>query len=193
MPIYNEEVLKRTKLPFIARIVPLLIMLAITGLTGQAFLQGSQIDPEERKALETRGAIIRVTAGTEPLILGNHWQKLMARANPVLAELCGGAVLRSKWAQPGDLVVWQHWGRATTMFGPAAMLTVKLSDGSGNQMEEIVRCSDYLQAHDEMVFPFVVTNYPRGGEHVRIQVDGMPGLEVGESFTVPNPRAGSHL
>src|SRR4051794_4919804 len=51
-------------------------------------------DPREQHAMRTPGALLAVTTGTEPLLLGAGWQKLALRIDPRLAPAIGGTILR---------------------------------------------------------------------------------------------------
>ena len=67
-------------------------------------------DPRETHALRTPGAIIAVTQGDRPLVLGAAWQKLVLPLAPHLQDRLGGTFITPYYAEATDTerVIWRR-------------------------------------------------------------------------------------
>lgn len=72
MPIFTEAGLrpKRQRLWMLPVVLGMLVVLAGSGVA-----LALHRDPREAQALQTEGALVGVTYGNEPLLLGANWQK----------------------------------------------------------------------------------------------------------------------
>lgn len=164
----------------------------LIAVLGWAVALNLQTDSQEKLALKTPYAIIGVTVGTEPFVLGAGWQKIALGLNPKLAPRIGGTVLSCPSARPGCLVIWQHFNRARGWSGPPPMLAISCSDDLGHRMHEVASCNDFLEANGDYIFPFIVTNFPRRGRTVRLSARDISGQSAGSPISVPNPLPGPY-
>jgi hypothetical protein len=85
-------------------VLPVLVVIVVTAFV--AF----QVDAQEARALRTPGAVVAVTRGNEPLVLGTAWQKWLLPRYPHLAEQIGGTIYLPQGGSAKQFVVWVNSG-----------------------------------------------------------------------------------
>lgn len=152
-----------------------------------------QADAREARALRTKGAIIGVTHGSEPLVVGATWQKVLLRFFPHLQAKIGGAVLRANGIKPGSLVIWMNAGKVGGWSGPPPTMGMKLVGDRGESMRESSFSMDWPDLGDTTLMPFEVRCFPRRGRRVRIHFEE-PWFfgQKPPDLIVPNPVPGDY-
>lgn len=72
------------------------------------------------------------------------------------------------------------------------MLEISCSDELGHSMRDMPYCNDFLTANGHYIFPFVLKNFPRRGQVVRISSTDFSGRSNGSPVYVPNPLPGTY-
>lgn len=178
------------------RVMKILTLSAAAGLVaalGAAMIFALQTDPREVRAMRTRGAILGVTSGDEPLILGARWQKWLLRLFPSLKERIGGTVLRPSKAGKKSLAVWQNWGPEARHISQTLTATIHGDRGERLRFSPDSLFSDYGAADGQFITATELTTYPRRGTqlHVRVVAGNYQATDSRE-FSVSNPAAGNY-
>lgn len=145
-------------------------------------------DPREARALRTPGTLIAVTRGTEPLVLGANWQKLLLRVFPQWQAAIGGRIRKAPAAaSKNSLVVWQNLGDISFWSGPPPYFTGTLTDDRGEKLEVAVASQDWGIGSLTLV-PFELSTFPRRGKQIRILAKDWSGsANLHSNLIVANP------
>lgn len=126
-------------------------------------------DPREARALKTEGAIVGVTLGNEPLVVGANWQKLLLRAFPQFQKQIGGGIIRPDHASPKSVTVWQNFGPLSVWAGRCPCLCLKLFDDQGKSLKVETYCTGGGMIGDLQLWSFPVHVFPRRAGIVRMR------------------------
>jgi hypothetical protein len=163
-----------------------LLLAVVGGIVGV----GLQTDPREARALRTPGAIVGVTYGSRPLVLGANWQKWVLRAFPGLESRVGGHVLIPGFPAQTPVVLWLCDGPRFVDSRPT--LPVQLTADTGERMETVATgVSSARPIRGHRIGPLALPTYPRRGRTIRIQpVSYARPAEPVEPRVVANPTPG---
>ncbi len=150
-------------------------------------------DPREAKALKTQGALLGVTVGSRPLIVGTNWQKAVLSLFPDLQKHVGGVVLSSPYGTPERMVVWEN-----TRFVPARTSTglpaILISNPGPKGLIAVSEDGSALRSLAPRVHwsggptGYEVTSYPRRGRWITLRGEPEAGDEAdGLALTFQNP------
>jgi len=149
-------------------------------------------DARVAKALRTPGAILAVTRGSEPLVLGAVWQTMAGNAVPALRDKVGGIWVTPVTTKATSLVIWQHLSRDMGWSGPPPLLQLELI-GDDGQVLKTNAWGELHSAAGKQLPEFEIANYPRRGKQVRIRfLKRYPGAPDQPDIVVPNPAAGGY-
>jgi hypothetical protein len=163
----------------------------LLAVVGGIVAVGLQTDPREARALRTPGAIVGVTYGSRPLVLGANWQKWVLGAWPELQPRIGGWVERFATTPSGTLVVWQYYGTQSPAVDPAP-LRVRIRSDQGEVMEEVAEGA-LDSIGDRAVGRFEISHFPRRGRRLWVTVDPLvTAAAPGEERMVVNPAPGPY-
>ncbi|MCC2669826.1 MAG: hypothetical protein K0Q72_2297 [Armatimonadetes bacterium] len=159
-------------------------LLAI-GLTAAVSL-AMRADPRETRALKTRGAIVGVTYGDQPLRLGSPLQKLVLSHFPQLQSRIGGAIVPAPRVQPATLVVWQSLGELAFWDGvmPGGVAVV----GEHGEEVRVTSWADDWSLDAPALLPVQFTAFPRRGRRIRVRSSDHALPEI----VTANPASGPH-
>jgi len=152
-----------------------------------------QTDAREVRALKNRGAIVAVTRGTEPLILGASWQKWLLRMFPDLQSRIGGAVLVPEGGSEESLIVWRSVG--SLIPGPRVIEQCSgiLKGNLGETMEFGGRYISSEHSNEGVLDTFKIEEFPRRGTTIHLRFQDSDGKVTADpEFAVPNPAASAY-
>lgn len=180
----------------------LLSVLGVLIVVGTSIPLLMYTDPREERLLRTPGAIVAVTRGDEPLLLGSAWQKWLLRRNPGIADYLGGAIYLPQGGSPNSLVVWVN-PKNRPASGPAVGTVVNsltLIDEEGRETPVSIdsSSSSYVvrsgferrtMAGLRPVAMVPVSVFPRRGSQFRIRLPNMGDANSEQpDLVIPNPR-----
>jgi hypothetical protein len=174
------------------------LVLFATLAVGVAAAFAFQVDAQEARALRTPGAVVAVTRGNEPLVLGTAWQKWLLPRFPHLAEYVGGTIWLPQGGKAGQMVVWSNSGPRTSyaIFGEQEILLTDEQEKTTtvsaalNSSPYIVRGSanTRVQYNVEPIATIDVKLFPRQGAQLRLRLPtGGQGEARPLGFVLANP------
>lgn len=149
--------------------------------------------PSVAEALRTRGAIVAVTHGNEPLLLGTAWQKMLLSVFPSLQAQIGGAILSPHPGSAASLVVWQNLGRIGGWSGPPPMISLVLTGDRGERLRVDRFSSDWHEVDGNTLAAFELRTYPRRGKQIRLHLATATIAPKDQAnIDLPNPAPGDY-
>jgi hypothetical protein len=148
-------------------------------------------DPRETHAMKTPGALIALTYGDEPLVLGANWQEWLLRFQPLLQHQIGGAWVTNQGVNGKSLTIWEnatalpvktHYSRRLFLSNErGAGMCVDLTRGISAQAGKVL-----LRGH-------IAGQFPRRGAQIRIWQQREPGIVTrSPDYVLVNPAPGPY-